>query len=436
MREMKDSGIPWIGDIPKDWEIKPIKWDFDIIAGATPKTDNPDFWDGGIPWITPADYKTEDRYIERGRRSLSTEGMASCATTLLPKGSIIFSKRAPIGLVVINSQPLCTNQGCLGCVPKRDIAQYYYYAMSIYTEQYELYGSGTTFKEISATNFADFKLPHPTIAEQQRIAEFLDRKCAEVDEMIGLQEQIIEELKAYKQSVITEAVTKGLNPDAPMRDSGIEWIGQIPQGWYVSKFHRVCSVITDFVASGSFESLRINVPYLDYPDYAMLVRTIDLSGKGRASEKVYISEHSYNFLQNSNLYGGEIVLPNIGASVGDVYIVPQLYERMSLAPNAIMFKTECCDKYWYYYFYSQAGKQSIFDICQSTAQPKFNKTELRNIRVCIPPLAEQQAIADYLDERCADIDSLIQTKLSKIDNLKEYKKSIIYEYVTGKREVE
>ena len=94
MREMKDSGIPWIGDIPKDWEIKPIKWDFDIIAGATPKTDNPDFWDGGIPWITPADYKTEDRYIERGRRSLSTEGMASCATTLLPKGSIIFSKRA------------------------------------------------------------------------------------------------------------------------------------------------------------------------------------------------------------------------------------------------------------------------------------------------------------------------------------------------------
>ena len=276
---------------------------------------------------------------------------------------------------------------------------------------------------------------YPSLAEQQRIAEFLDRKCAEVDEMIGLQEQIIEELKDYKQSVITEAVTKGLNPDAPMRDSGIEWIGQIPQGWYVSKFHRVCSVITDFVASGSFESLRINVPYLDYPDYAMLVRTIDLSGKGRASEKVYISEHSYNFLQNSNLYGGEIVLPNIGASVGDVYIVPQLYERMSLAPNAIMFKTECCDKYWYYYFYSQAGKQSIFDICQSTAQPKFNKTELRNIRVCILPLAEQQAIADYLDEKCADVDSLIQTKLSKIDSLKEYKKSIIYEYVTGKREV-
>lgn len=204
---MKDSGIAWIGEIPEHWEVKPLKWDFEIIAGATPKTDNIDFWDGNIPWVTPADYKTEDVYIEKGKRFLSEKGVESCATTLLPKNSIIFSKRAPIGLVVVNSQPLCTNQGCLGCIPKQDIVKYFYYVISVFTEQYELYGSGTTFKEISANNFANFKLPFPNATEQQQIADYLDKKCAKIDELVAVKQQKIETLKEYKKSLIYEYVT-------------------------------------------------------------------------------------------------------------------------------------------------------------------------------------------------------------------------------------
>lgn len=203
----KDSGIEWVGEIPEQWNVKPIKWDFDIIAGATPKTDKPELWDGDIPWITPADYKTEDRYIKQGRRCITEEGMASCATTLLPKGSVIFSKRAPIGLVVVNSQPLCTNQGCLGCVPRSANSSYYYYVMSAFTEQYELYGSGTTFKEISATNFADFMLPCPAIEEQESIALYLDKKCSEIDSLINIKLSKIDSLKEYKKSIIYEYVT-------------------------------------------------------------------------------------------------------------------------------------------------------------------------------------------------------------------------------------
>ena len=431
MREFKDSGIPWIGGIPKDWTIE-------LIGNQVKEVNNPNIdclEDNALQFKMGAIISKSRGDSKYNPETLEGYNIVDKGVIMLNGLNLSFdliSQR--VGLVrergVITSTYLAVK-------PTNNIdSEYLTYLFKAYDNCKAFHSMGRGLRQtLSYGELRKYLLVYPSLAEQQRIAEFLNRKCAEVDEMIALQEQIIEELKAYKQSVITEAVTKGLNPDAPMRDSGIEWIGQIPQGWYVTKFYRVCSVITDFVASGSFESLRINVPYLDYPDYAMLVRTIDLSGKGRASEKVYISEHSYNFLQNSNLYGGEIVLPNIGASVGDVYIVPQLYERMSLAPNAIMFKTEYCDKYWYYYFYSQAGKQSIFDICQSTAQPKFNKTELRNIRVCIPTLSEQQAIADYLDEKCADIDSLILTKQEKIDSLKEYKKSIIYEYVTGKREV-
>ena len=204
---MKDSGIEWIGETPEHWKVKPIKWDFDIIAGATPKTDKSELWDGAIPWITPADYKTEDRYIKQGRRCITEEGMASCATTLLPKGSVIFSKRAPIGLVVVNSQPLCTNQGCLGCIPRSANSSYFYYAMSAFTEQYELYGSGTTFKEISATNFADFRLPCPSIEEQESIALCLDKRCTEIDNLISIKLSKIDSLKEYKKSIIYEYVT-------------------------------------------------------------------------------------------------------------------------------------------------------------------------------------------------------------------------------------
>ena len=111
-RQYKDSGIKWIGRIPKEWNTTAIKQLMYLYAGATPKSDNEEFWDGDIVWITPADYKTEDVFISKGRRNISTKGMESCATTLLPKNSIIFSKRAPIGLVALNGEPLCTNQGC------------------------------------------------------------------------------------------------------------------------------------------------------------------------------------------------------------------------------------------------------------------------------------------------------------------------------------
>lgn len=207
-RAMKDSGIPWIGEIPQDWQLCRIKNKFSTISGATPKTDDISYWDGDVIWVTPADYKTEDRFVIKGRRNITLFGVNSCGTTIVPGVSIIFSKRAPIGLVAVNKVPLCTNQGCISCLPKKEcLNTYYYYIMSILTEQFELYGSGTTFKEISASAFTNFAMIAPSYHEQQAIADFLDVKCAEVDELIALQEKMIDQLKEYKKSIIYEYVT-------------------------------------------------------------------------------------------------------------------------------------------------------------------------------------------------------------------------------------
>ncbi len=213
------------------------------------------------------------------------------------------------------------------------------------------------------------------------------------------------------------------------KDSGI-YNEAIPLTWNVRKFGGLCSVVTDFVASGSFADLRANVHYLDSPDYAMLVRTTDLAKSNRSEKRVYISKESYDYLSNSNLFGGEIVLPNIG-SIGDVYIVPSdLYSRMSLAPNAIMFKTNECDKYFYYYFQSKVGGVQLDEISQSTAMAKFNKTDLRQLRVLCPPYSEQQKIADYLDKVCGEVDEMVALQETMIEELKAYKQSVITEAVT------
>ena len=195
-REMKDSGIEWIGEIPKDWLVKKIKHGFTIFAGATPKSEKSEYWNGKISWITPADYKTEDKYVYTGRKNISMEGYKSCGTTIVPKGSVIFSKRAPVGTVAISGNELCTNQGCLACVPlSMTDSIFFYYVISVFTEQFELVSSGTTFKEISANTFANFPLPFPIYEEQIKISSFLDKKCAELDNVLEKTRASIKELK-------------------------------------------------------------------------------------------------------------------------------------------------------------------------------------------------------------------------------------------------
>ena len=212
-----------------------------------------------------------------------------------------------------------------------------------------------------------------------------------------------------------------------MKDSGIEWIGKIPKAWKVEKLCKVVPIITDFVASGSFATINNNVEYLDYPDYAMLVRTADLSGT--KDKRVYIDKHAYNFLSNSNLFGGEVILSNIG-SVGNVYMYEPLYERSSLAPNAIMLNGSKNNRYVYYWFLSPHSNEELKRIGGNAVQLKFNKTQLRQFKIAIPSIEEQQKISAYLDDKCTKIDSIIEKQQKIIDKLKEYKQSIITEAVT------
>lgn len=420
VREMKDSGIRWFGEIPDNWEIVPIKRNFSLFAGSTPKSEIAENWDGDIVWITPADYKTSDKYVEQGKRNISNVGLKSCSTLIIPSNSIVFSKRAPIGSVAINTVPLCTNQGCIACIPKENVdTLYYYYVMSVFTEQFELYGSGTTFKEISATKFGDFRMILPPLYEQKKIADFLDKKCIEINTLSSDIQSQIDILENYKKSVITEAVARGLNFDVKMTASRIAWGSIVPAHWNFSKI--------------KYEIFPLQRPIR--PDD--LVMTCFRDGEVTLRQNRREDGFTISFTENGyqGVEVGDLVIHGMDAFAGSIGCSDS---RGKITPVVHVCKTTGNNRFFMYVLRSMAMNGVFMDYAEgirvrSSDFRNFNK--LGKFPIVVPPISEQNKIVSYLDNRCEKIDAIIAQKKEQLSVMADYKKSLIYEYVTGKREV-
>ena len=422
MREMRDSGIPWIGEIPKEWQVNMLSSLFDEH-----KQKNKDLAETNLLSLSYGKIVRKDINTKEGLLPESFDGY-----NVISRGDIVFRLTDLQNDKRSLRTGLCLEKGIItsAYVTIRERAplnsSYFHYLLHSYDLCKVFYGMGDGVRQ--GMNYSDLRkllLLQPSLAEQQRIAEFLDRKCAEVDEMIGLQEQIIEELKAYKQSVITEAVTKGLNPAAPMRDSGIEWIGQIPAHWSKDKIIRAFRMIGSGTTPKSTDESN-------FDGDINWIQSGDINGGIMSSCKNRVSNETVANCSALKVYSAPfIIVAMYGASVGNTSIstIDGCVNQACcvLGSSALNFSyafsvIKSCKDYWL--------RKAV-----GGGQPNISQDTIKQTWIPIPPLAEQQAIADYLDEKCADIDSLIQTKLSKIDSLKEYKKSIIYEYVTSKREV-
>lgn len=417
-REMVNSGIPWIGKIPKGWKVSRLKnlaTDKDSLIIDGDWIESNVIEASGIRYLTTGNVG-DGVFKEQGQGYISRETFDALNCTMVYAGDLVFSRlNYPMGRSCIIPD---TYERCVVAVdnvifrPNKDVSKRFLMYVSMCTgfqNENALIARGATMQRMSRSQLVRVFVPIPDTVTQQKIASFLDRKCAEIDEMIALQEKIVEELKAYKQSVITEAVTKGLNPDAPMKDSGIEWIGEIPEHWSLYRLKYLCSIQTgdkdtqDAVQDGQ------------YPFYVRSPRV----------------EKSNNY----SFEGEGILMAGDGAGAGRVfhhvygkYAVHQRVYRMYNIQNIIQ------SDYLFYYISNLFCKVMDMGSAQSTV-PSVRLPMLTNFATCIPPMVEQEAIAEYLNTKCTEIDNLISIKLSKIDSLKEYKKSIIYEYVTGKKEV-
>ena len=423
MREMKDSGISWIDKMPESWNAEPIKYNYSLIAGATPESTNIDFWDGDIKWITPADFKTKDIFVSGGSRNLTVEGYKSCSTSMLPIGSIVFSKRAPIGTAALTTEKLCTNQGCLGLVEKNErvLNKFYFYVISIYGDVFNLYGSGTTFKEISANTFANIKLPTPPLTEQKRIVDFLDAKCAEIDALTANIQTQIDTLEQYKRSIITEAVTKGLNPDAEMKESGNQYWGRIPTDWHLSDIKYLFEIVKRIAGQEGYDILSVTQKGLKIKDIS--------NNEGQIAE----SYANYQFV-----YPGDFVMNHMDLLTGWVDC-SELFGVTSPDYRVFRLRDRNNNLNYYKYIMQTCYMNRIFyslgQGVSNLGRWRLQTSSFNNFMVPVPPVEAQESIANYLDEKCAEINACIDDKQKQLEILAEYKKSLIYEYVTGKKGV-
>ena len=424
---MKDSGFPDIGCVPSAWTIMKVKHIFDVICGATPK-ENPENWDGNIPWIGPSDMPMTGT-IEHGKRFISELGYASCGTTLVPQNSIIISTRAPIGKICIAANRLCTNQGCKALVPRNKSINngfFAYYLRSI-IERLEVDGTGTTFKELSTSKLLNEPLIAPPISEQSAIAAYLDTQCAKIDEIIAEAKASIEDYKQWKASIIYEAVTKGLDPNVEMKDSGIEWIGEIPKSVNCSFVGKHFEITLGKMLCNSPD----NDQYTLEPYYC--AANVHFSGIlcDDLKEMWFSPLDKRKYLAQS----GDLLVVEGGAGAGGSFVLSE-QDKIAYFQNSILRvrpKRDNNVRYLKYLIEALVTQDYINYVCNRATIPHFTKEKLSATPFLVFSGIQQKGIADHLDDVCAKIDKIISQKQSLVFDLESYKKSLIYEVVTGKR---
>jgi len=424
----KDSGVEWIGEIPEHWGVKPLKRVFKIINGGTPSSSEESYWNGEIVWVTPNDLsKLTEACIVDSERKITQDGLHNCSARIVPKGSIVISTRAPIGYVAIAGVSLCTNQGCKSLVAINKVnPKYFYYWMHSISFYLNVLGQGTTFIELSNSSLSMVELLTPSINEQKAIANFLDQKTAVIDDLIADKEKLIELLQEKRQAIITEAVTKGLNPNVRMKDSGIEWIGEIPEHWNNKKI----SWIFNIIGSGTTPSTS-NLEY--YDGDVPWVNTGDLNDGYLYETSKMITDLALKDYSTLKFYPIDtLLIAMYEATIGKLSIT-KIIATTNQACCALAQPKNVNIKFIFYWFL--ANRNHIIAMAYGGGQPNISQNLIKSLRINLPEKHEQNAIVNFLDQKTAEIDSLVTETKNQIEKLKEYRQSLISEAVTGKIDV-
>lgn len=434
MREMKDSGVEWIAKIPKTWTIdKTTRLFHQIGSGTTPKLIEESISNGTIHWIQSGDIKGD--CLQNTKLKIMQDVVEKTSSLKVYKAPfiVIAMYGASIGNSAISIIDACVNQAC--CIlakPSSTINLDFAFYATVLTKDYLIWKSdGGGQPNISQEKIKNVWYPIPTDEEQNKIVTILKLQCSRTDALIANNEAQIEKLKQYKQSLITEVVTKGLDPTVPMKDSGVEWVDNTPSTWCPIRLKH-CTYIR---ARLGWKGLKAE-EYVD-EGYPLLSAFNIQNNKLDFTEVNFINKFRYDESPEIKLQISDILLVKDGAGIGKCAIIEELpMESTTNGSLAVITITDYMyPKYLYYYFLSTYFQKYIDRIKDGMGVPHLFQSDLREICILIPSKIEQKLAIDYLDTKCAQIDRLIAIKQAKIEKLTQYKKSLIYEYVTGKKEV-
>ena len=414
MREMKDIGVEWVGEIPAHWD--PIRFRFIAkITTGNQDTQNADP-DGEYPFYvrSPIVERCNSYTFDGEGILMAGDGAGAGRVFHLVDGKYAVHQRVYRFYDFKYVNPVLLK----------------YYLESLFATVMDYGSAKTTVPSVRLPMIQDFVVCVPPENEQISIIELLNEKCAQIYALISNVQTQIEKLKAYKQSLITEVVTKGLDHTVPMKESGIEWIGQIPEHWDMTR--KLAFVTTDGISYGI---VKLYDP--DDVNGVKVLRCSDvLEGFIKLDNIRTVTREVSNEYARTILAGGE-VLVNVRGSLGGCAVVPEEMAGYNIAREVakITLNSRMCNRYVMYYLLSRCFVEYRTSYLSGSVYVGLNIELLSSCPLPNPELTEQKAIADYLDKKCSQIDHLIAIKQAKIEKLEQYKRSLIYEYVTGKREV-
>lgn len=422
MRKMRDSGIDWIGTIPQDWQLSKIG---NLYTQRNEKVSDKDYqplsvtMQGILPQLATA-AKTDDgdnrKLVRVGDFAINSRS----------------DRRGSCGISPLDGSVSLIN---IILTPRTAMHPGYYnwlFHTTLFADEFYKWGHGIV-ADLWTTRWQEMKsitVPVPEYAEQERIAAFLDAECAEIDTVLEKTRASIEEYKKLKQAVIRQAVTKGIRGDRPMKDSGIEWIGEIANEFAVYKFKYLLKTPMQYGANEAGITFDKTLP--------RYIRITDITSDGRLKQDNRLCIED-TVAKPYILQDGDLLFARSGGTVGKSFLYKQSYGNAAFAGyliRAVVNRTIAVPEYVYYYTNSSiydTWKNSIF--IQSTIQ-NIGADRYSNMPIIVPNnIEEQRSIVEYLNERCVGIDALIRKKQQYLTEIENYKKSLIYEYVTGKKEV-
>lgn len=421
--EYKDSGFDWIGKIPAQWDNLRLRFVCELRNGYTPSKDNSDYWeDGTIPWYRMEDIRDTGRKLQEAKQYITEEAVKGGG--LFDAGSFILATTATIGehaLLIVDS---LANQRFTNLKIRKSLSNilsrdYFFYYLFVIDDYCKATTKTSTFPAVSMELLKNCHIVFPSFCEQTAIATYLDTHCAKIDNLISIQQKRIALLQELKQSVITHAVTKGLNPNIEMKQSGVEWIGDVPKHWEILRGKYALSILSGF----PFDSQKFE--FEDNGVYMPLIRIRDING---SSTEVY---YSGSYPIESVVKTGEVL---IGMD-GDFNISKWKGTNALLNQRVCKLREDSSMNTHYAFYMLSSPLKAINSVTYATTVKHLSVYDIYNAFIPVPPISEQAAIASYLDHKCATIDTSISNAQHQIELLQEYKQSLITEVVTGKRKV-
>ena len=418
---MKDSGIEWIGQIPESWSVEALKRNVKIEMGQSPASECYNSDGVGFPFLQGNADFTDKFPVERM--------YTSAANKFSKTGDLLLSVRAPVGAVNIADKEYAIGRGLCAITGGRISIPFLWYAIAVLNHEFDANSTGSTFESINTEDVGNAKIMVPGEDEQRRIAEYLDVKCAEIDALVEAKEKTNALLKERRQSIIYEAVTKGLNPDAPMKDSGVEWIGEIPEHWDVVALKRVATPSTGMTPS------KLNPQYWegDIPWF---------SSKDIKSDYLFDSEDhiSHQAVEECGLTvhdENSVVFCARSGILRHTFPVSVLNCKGTINQDLRVLATSALIDPEYLMYYLRGMNNTIVTLYQKVGATveSIEMEWLLYLPVALPSIDEQKRIAEYVVAHCNEIDRQITANEVSVTKLKEYRQSIIYEAVTGKIEV-